>query len=1060
MLLIVVLAVILWSAQEYAAGDRVLPAPQPNESAGVAMPYKILEDPAGMLQLEDVLAPATAARFALPTSDPFPHPFERTTYWLRLELPVAETASTRLVELSMPTQASVFFYLVGGDDQVLKTIRTGAYSPFSTRDVLHPNFVFTVDLPPGTASTVFLRLAMELPASVSLRVWSPVDFAEADGMRQLLWGAAYGILFIMAIYLLNLFIRLRQRTYLYMALYVLASCMTYAVVDGRAHQFLWPHHGELVAYVFPLSIALVSIFLLLFSMSFLETLQRARKLHMVLIALTVMNIGVVLALVWADPLAILRIGFLLLIPTIVTVLVATIFVLRMGYTPARYFALAQAAPLLIGLVPIIAVLAGRAYEPFLSELSVPGNILLVIFASHALADRINFLQQENRRVLDAYHESERRLVQFLEAIPVGIAVYDANLELIYVNQTALDLADRPDGAQTGTFAEAFASYHFYRSGTDCAYPSDQLPLMQALHGRVSSVEDIEIATPARRYPAAMWATPVKNPQGDVDYAVCAFQDISAIRAVQRAASKAQALYRSIVDDQPAFICRFLADGRLSFANLAFASIVGDVVAAVGNTSVFDLMNEEDAVTFRRDVDALGVTQQVQASETRMRNSQGRIVWVQWTTRALFNDQGQLTEYQSVGLDVTKAKAAERELARYRRQLEELVAARTAALSQANEDLQRRAEELATLNAITQTLASTTELDVVLPEILVQLAIVMDFAGAQIYLRNGPWLTIAESDGVNASNVPTQLALANEQNALVQVFTEQRTSLGDGSIYAPGPPASGDRDAGSWVGAPLLVGAEPIGVLAVTADRSDAYGPDDVRNLRAFADQAAVAVLNARLHEQAQEAAVAHERARLARELHDAVTQTLFSASIMAEALPQQWQVDPAGAMITLDKLRQMTRGALAEMRALLWELRSGEIEATPLSALLRQLGDALTGNTLVPVLVKCTPPDLLLPGDIQLVFYRVAQEALNNVAKHATATSVEIVASADGGRHMLDITDDGCGFDPEVLGRGHLGLAIMQERVDAIDGELEIVSKPGHGTRIVVRWQSPEGTKA
>ena len=1024
------------------------------------MPYTLLEDPAGTLRLVDVLSPDTAARFAPPTSNPFPHAFARTTYWLRLDLPATETAATRLVELTRPTPGSVAFYLLGADGHVLKTVQTGAYARFSTRDVSHPNFVFTVDLPPGSSRTVFLRLAVEAPASLGVRVWSPVDFVRADGMRQLLWGAAYGILLIMAIYQLNLFIRLRQRTYLYLALYVLASCMTYAVIDGRAHQFLWPNHGELVVYVWPLSLALVSIFLLLLSTSFLETSQRAPRLHAVMLALIATHIGVMAALVWADPLTVLEIEFFLLIPTLVTVLVASVLVLRMGYTPARYFAVAQAVPLLIGLVPVLAILAGRSYEPLLRELSVPGNMLLVMFTSHALADRISFLQEENRQTSQAYHASERRLVQFLEAIPVGIAVYDANLKLVYVNQTALDLADHPDGVQTGTFADAFASYHFYRSGTERAYPPDQLPLMLALQGHVSSVDDVEIATSTRRYPAAMWATPVKNPQGDVDYAVCAFQDISAMREAQRTADEAKALYRRIVDDQPALICRFLADGRLSFANPAFTSFVGEAATAAAEPSFFDWLNEEDAVAFRRSIDALDVTQQVQTSETRMRDAHGRIAWVQWTTRALFDAQGQLIEYQSLGLDVTQAKAAEQELSRYRNQLEELVAERTAALSQANEDLYRRAEELATLNAITRTLASTTELDVVLPQILVQLARVTDFEDAQIYLRNGPWLTIAESVGRNASVAPTQLALADAQNAIVQVFTEQRTLVRDRVSALPSQGAGSDEDAGSWVGAPLLVGDEPIGVLAVAAAEQDAYGPDDVRNLQAFADQAAVAVLNARLHQQAQEAAVSRERERLARELHDAVTQTLFSAGIMAEALPQQWQVDPAGAMVTLGKLRQMTRGALAEMRALLWELRSGEIEATPLGALLRQLGDALTGNTLVPVSVHCTPPDLRLPGEAQLAFYRVAQEALNNVAKHADATSVEIVAGVAGDHYSLSISDDGRGFDAGTIEPNHFGLTIMHERVEGIGGQLDIVSIPGHGTRIVVRWSRSEGASA
>ncbi|MCA9189865.1 MAG: PAS domain S-box protein, partial [Planctomycetales bacterium] len=851
-----------------------------------------------------------------------------------------------------------------------------------------------------------------------------------------------------------------------------ASCLNYAVVDGRAHQYLWPNHGALVVYVWRLALSLVSIFLLLLATSFLNTRQFAPKIHAVMLAFLFANIGSAMALIWADPLIILEIQFYLLIPTLIAVVAASIAVLYTGYTPARYFTVAQTVPLLIGIIPVVAALNSHPYTPIFRELSVPGNILMVMFTSFALADRIGFLQQENRSTWQALTESERRLVQYLEAIPVGIAVYGANRELTYVNQTALELADQPQGRRTNNIEDALASYRFYVSDTDLTYPLDQLPLTQALQGHVSSVDDVEIATPTRRYPAAMWATPVKNPEGQVEYAVCAFQDISTIRAAERVAREAQALYRRVVEDQPSFICRFLPDGRLSFANLAFTSFVESGTANVVNASMFDMMEAEDAMEFRQSLDALNLTNQVSTNETRMRNGRGKLAWVQWTTRVLLDAYDKPSEYQALGLDVTKAKLAEFELAKYRNQLEDLVVTRTTALSQANADLKRRAEELATLNVITRTLAATTELDVVLSEILVQLARVTAFECAQIYLRDGPWLTIAESVGPEAGVSPRQVAVTDVENAIVQVFTEQRTIVRTRPDSAPGNDVTADdqrdnvvvvyahaeqENPAAWVGAPLLVGNESIGVLAVTAARTDTYGADDVRNLSAFADQAAVAVLNARLNQQAQVAAASRERERLARELHDAVTQTLFSATIMAEALPQQWQVDTPGALVTLEKLRHMTRGALAEMRTLLWELRPGEVETVPFGTLLQHLGDALTGNTMVPVFVNCSPPDLLLPPEVQIALYRVAQEALNNIAKHANATGVEVTARAETDGCTLCIRDDGCGFDTAGTVPGHLGLTIMYERVQAIGGRLKISSVPGQGTEVLVQWSSSSG---
>jgi two-component system nitrate/nitrite sensor histidine kinase NarX len=227
----------------------------------------------------------------------------------------------------------------------------------------------------------------------------------------------------------------------------------------------------------------------------------------------------------------------------------------------------------------------------------------------------------------------------------------------------------------------------------------------------------------------------------------------------------------------------------------------------------------------------------------------------------------------------------------------------------------------------------------------------------------------------------------------------------------------------------------------------------MRLLQAFADQAAVAVLNARLFQQTQKVAISKERERLARELHDAVTQTLFSASILAEALPAQWESDREGALATLEKLRRLTRGALGEMRTLLLELRPDALTDVGLESLLRHLGEAFTGNTLVPVALRAAPADLRLPADVQIAFYRIAQEALNNIAKHADATGVTITLLARAGVVSLSIADDGRGFDAGLRTAGRLGLAIMRERAHAVDAQLEVTSAPGQGTTVLLQWR-------
>jgi PAS domain S-box-containing protein len=201
--------------------------------------------------------------------------------------------------------------------------------------------------------------------------------------------------------------------------------------------------------------------------------------------------------------------------------------------------------------------------------------------------------------------------------------------------------------------------------------------------------------------------------------------------------------------------------------------------------------------------------------------------------------------------------------------------------------------------------------------------------------------------------------------------------------------------------------------------------------------------------QLEKAAATAERERLARELHDAVTQSLFSVAAIAEAVPRVWERDPQEARRGLEELRLLTQGALAEMRAMLLELRPSALTEQRLGVLLRQLTDAMMCRTRLPVTTTLVG-DCLLRADVQIALYRIAQEALNNITKHARATQARLSLHCEPALVRLRIDDDGIGFDPDIAQTHQLGLQIMRERAQAIGAELEVESRPGHGTRIEV----------
>jgi PAS domain S-box-containing protein len=206
-----------------------------------------------------------------------------------------------------------------------------------------------------------------------------------------------------------------------------------------------------------------------------------------------------------------------------------------------------------------------------------------------------------------------------------------------------------------------------------------------------------------------------------------------------------------------------------------------------------------------------------------------------------------------------------------------------------------------------------------------------------------------------------------------------------------------------------------------------------------------------LAQQEMEKAAVAERQRLARDLHDAVTQTLFSASLVAAALPKVWAKDPAEGQRCLEELRQLTRGALAEMRMLLLELRPTALTEVGLVDLLRQLTEAAAGRGGFPVSYKvdgkCT-----VPPDVQVALYRVAQEALNNVLKHSGASDAAVHLACQADSALLSISDNGAGFNPETVSPKHLGLRIMQERAAGVGATVKVISTEGHGTQVTVAW--------
>ena len=268
---------------------------------------------------------------------------------------------------------------------------------------------------------------------------------------------------------------------------------------------------------------------------------------------------------------------------------------------------------------------------------------------------------------------------------------------------------------------------------------------------------------------------------------------------------------------------------------------------------------------------------------------------------------------------------------------------------------------------------------------------------------------------------------------------------------------GHPDMRSFLGVPIATREGVIGAFYLTQKLgAPDFTDEDQQLIELLAAHAAIAITNARLYEESRELSVLAERNRLARDLHDAVSQKLFSLVFTAEAADTLLEREGGAAREQVARLRTLAQEALDELRSLVFELRPPDLERDGLCAALRKHVD---------VLRRLQPARIELDVDAEIgrnpardrELLRIAQEALHNAIRHARASRVTLRLHQDDGAVLLEVEDDGVGFEPQAaeLRSTHLGLTSMEERAQRLGARLEIDSTPGAGT--TVRVEAADG---
>lgn len=374
-------------------------------------------------------------------------------------------------------------------------------------------------------------------------------------------------------------------------------------------------------------------------------------------------------------------------------------------------------------------------------------------------------------------------------------------------------------------------------------------------------------------------------------------------------------------------------------------------------------------------------------------------------------------------------------------------------------VEQRTQELSALLEISSNVASTLELDALLELILDQLTLVIEHTGSAILTLEGDTLLMVAFRSWVANDGPRRTVfpigevtgiwerLQHGESVVIPDLWGDSEDAATFRQYFTGVYAERFSRIRSFLLCGLIVKGEAIGILSMTHVEPNAFSRRDATLAAAVARHAAIAIENARLFEQAQGKAALEERQKLARELHDSVSQALYGIALGAQTAKTLLERDPPQAAAPVDYVLSLAEVGLAEMRALIFELRPESLATEGLVAALNKQTAALSARYQIQITMDFTEePDL--PLEVKEVLYRIAQEAMHNTVKHAKASSICVHLACSGDSVVLELTDDGIGFDAGQSFPGHLGLQSMRERTGRLGGQIGIDSAPGQGTRV------------
>ncbi|WP_414572430.1 PAS domain S-box protein [Nostoc sp. CCY 9925] len=612
---------------------------------------------------------------------------------------------------------------------------------------------------------------------------------------------------------------------------------------------------------------------------------------------------------------------------------------------------------------------------------------------------------ENAKLYSKLRASESKMTQFLEAVPVGIGVVDAVGHPYYSNQRAIQLLGK--GIDSTVTPDRLAEvYQIYLAGTARPYPTEKMPIVRALSGERTKVDDVEIRSDNAKIPVEVWGTPVYDEQGNVVYAIATFQDITERKQAEKlladynrtleqqvaertaALQKSEANYRNLVQTANSIILRCDAQGRIQYLNDYGLRFFGyEEHQILGRTLLETILPEIETSgrNLKQFIHNVYYNRLDPTSYQQMENENqcrdGRRVWVAWSNQAILDEQGDLVEILSVGNDITQRKQAEKALQRSETKFRNIFENSQVGIFRSRLsdglalDANQRIAELFGFNS---------------PDEMIGIVHSPDFF---VNLRDHQhFVELLKRDG-------------NLQNVEIQMRKR------DGTAF--------------W------------GLNSFHLNATDGYMEGVITDI---SDRKC-----------AEEASILEERNRMAREIHDTLAQAFTGIVLHNGTAIELMTKKPQTAQAHMETVDELARTGLTEARRSVAALRPKLLEEGDLLSALTHLTTQMESSTDSHITCEVIGTAYSLSPDVENNLLRIGQEALTNAIKYAHATEIQVELVYEQMQCCLRIRDNGQGFDTnQIMMNQGFGLLGMSERAERIGGELNVNSQPGQGTEIVV----------